>query len=144
MNNVSVVAAASDQMTGGEIIGMFAIGFFVFGSIIAFIIYVGVRAMRGDEAAKKALSLSSKTMGRQLKGYKKNFRDGYNNSRNRAFGTLASLAPMATAVDVENKFSDGLGQVLDGVWRIAAPYVAVIVILFILGVLAKKFAGRQR
>ncbi|RAN78028.1 hypothetical protein B5P43_18525 [Bacillus sp. SRB_336] len=131
-------------MTGGEIIGMFSIAFFIFGSIIAFIIYVTTRALRGDEAAKEALRRSGATMNKQLKGYRKNFKDGYDNGRNRSVGILSSLIPMASAVDVETKFSDGLGQVLDGVWTIASPYVAVFIVLFIIVVAAKKFAGRQR
>lgn len=140
----SAVQAASRDMTGGEIIGMFTIAFFIVGAICSFIIYVAVRAARGDQAAKKALDLAGKQMSRQLKGYSKSFKDGYNDGKNRALGALALIVPAATADEMQQKFSDGLGQVLDGVWQIAAPYVAMGVVLFIIIVAAKKFAGRQR
>lgn len=138
--DVVEVVASDDRLGDGAVIGFLAIfgAIFVAGTVI--VVAIGNKA-KSDKNVARALQITSNRMNKQLKGYAKNFKDGYNN---RAIGALALMVPTASAVDVETKFSDGVGQVLEGIWVIISPYVAVALVLFFIFVLLKKFGGRSR
>ncbi|MGO4470319.1 hypothetical protein AB4Y95_00070 [Arthrobacter sp. M-10] len=135
--------ASDDRLGDGAVIGFLAIfgAIFVVGTIL--VVVIGNKA-KSDEHVARALKISSNRMNKQLKGYGKNFKDGYNSGRNRAIGLLAFMVPTASAVDVETKFSDGVGQVLEGVWLIIYPYASVAFVLFLIIIALKKLAGRQK
>ncbi|BAS17648.1 hypothetical protein AHiyo8_59510 [Arthrobacter sp. Hiyo8] len=141
--NRAVEASMQDQMSTGEIVGAFAITAVLLIVFTVIIIWAAIAVTR-DPKATKAVNRNWHNANAPLRGFGKLFKDGYDNGRNRALGALAFLVPTASAVDVETKFSDGVGQVLEGIWLIILPYASVAFVLFLIIIALKKLAGRSR